>query len=44
MAKAPSKQRPTRGTRPEPAQLKAVERLIEAGDYPQVIERARSLA
>lgn len=28
---------------PEPAQLKAVERLIESGDYPRAAERARAL-
>ena len=43
MAKSPTKKESTRGPQPEPTQLKAVERLMEAGDYPQAIERARAL-
>lgn len=44
MAKTPPKKTPPKALSPEPTQLKAVERLIEAGrDYPKAIERARSL-
>jgi len=43
MAKTPKKGRPSKAPLPEPAQLKAVERLIQANDAPKAIERARSL-
>ncbi len=43
MAKTPPKTKSHKVPSPEPAQLKAVERLIEGRDYPKAIERARSL-
>ena len=43
MPKKPSNARQTPGAPPEPAQLKAVERLLGARDYPRAIARARSL-
>ena len=45
MSKKPAKTPAnTKGSaRPEPAQLKAVQRLLDARDYPRAIERARAL-
>ena len=43
MPKKPSNARQTPGAPPEPAQLKAVERLLGARDYPRAIARARAL-
>ena len=43
MPKQPSKTRQTKGGQPEPAQIKAVERLLGARDYPRAIARARTL-
>ena len=43
MPKKPAKNKPDKSPQPEPAQLKAVERLIEAADYPPAIARARAL-
>ncbi len=43
MPKKPSKTTQTKGRQPEPAQLKAVERLIGAGDFTQASVRARAL-
>ena len=43
MPKKPAKNKSDKSPLPEPAQLKAVERLIGAKDYPQAIARARAL-
>ncbi|WP_295386113.1 hypothetical protein [uncultured Thiodictyon sp.] len=43
MPKQPSNTRQTKGGQPEPAQIKAVERLLGARDYPRAIARARTL-
>ncbi len=43
MPKKPSKTTQARGTQPEPAQLKGVERLILAGDFASASARARAL-
>ncbi len=43
MPKQPSKTRQTQGQQPEPAQIKAVERLIGTRDFPKASERARAL-
>jgi hypothetical protein len=41
--KQPSNTRQTKGEQPAPAQIKAVERLLGARDYPRAIARARTL-
>jgi len=41
--KKPSKTDPAKDRQPESAQLKAVERLLEAGDFPRAGARARAL-
>ena len=43
MAKTPTKKKPAKGAQPDAAQLKAVERLMDAGDHARAIERARAL-
>jgi tetratricopeptide (TPR) repeat protein len=43
LPKKPSKTNSARDQKPEPAQLKAVERLISARDFTQAIARARAL-
>jgi tetratricopeptide (TPR) repeat protein len=43
MAKTPTKKKPAKGAQPDAAQLKAVERLMDAGDHAHAIERARAL-
>ena len=43
MPKQPSKTSQTQGQQPEPAQIKAVERLIGTRDFPRASERARAL-
>ena len=43
MAKTPTKKKPAMGTQPDAAQLKAVERLMDAGEHARAIERARAL-
>lgn len=43
MPKQPSTTRQTKGEQPAPAQIKAVERLLGARDYPRAIARARTL-
>ncbi len=41
MPKKPSKTQPAKTPQPEPAQVKAVERLLRDGEYQRAIERAR---
>jgi tetratricopeptide (TPR) repeat protein len=41
--KKPSKTDPAKGRQPEPAQLNAVERLLEARDFTRAVMRARAL-
>ncbi len=43
MAKTPIKRKPTQGPQPDPAQIRALERLLDTRDYPKAIERARAL-
>lgn len=43
MSKRPSKSKPAKGNQPEPAQLKAIEHLIQERDYARAIARARAL-
>jgi tetratricopeptide (TPR) repeat protein len=43
VSKQPSNTRQTKGGLPAPAQIKAVERLLGARDYPRAIARARTL-
>jgi len=43
MSKKPSKPSPAKGPQPQPAQLRAVERLIADRDHPRAIARARTL-
>ena len=43
MSKKPPKAKAAKGSQPEPAQLKAIERLIQDRDYARAIARARAL-
>lgn len=43
MPKKPAKSTPAKGQQPEPAQLKAIERRLSAGDFTGASERARAL-
>ena len=43
MAKVPPKKKSSKAPQPEAAQLRALERLMAAGDYPEAAERARIL-
>ena len=43
MPKKPSKAKAAPSPQPEPAQIRALERLIASGQYPAAVERARSL-
>lgn len=43
MAKTPTRKRPAKSAQPDAAQLKAVERLMDAGEHARAIERVRAL-
>lgn len=43
MPRAPTKKRPAKVPQPEPAQIKAVERMMDAGHHARAIERAHAL-
>ena len=43
MSRKPSRKKPTAKARPDPAQLKAIERLLEQEDYQAAVRRARPL-
>ena len=43
MSRKPSRRKPTAKAKPDPAQLKAIERLLEQEDYEAAIRRTRAL-
>lgn len=43
MSKKPSRKKPTTKAKPDPAQLKAIERLLEQEDYQAAVRRTRAL-
>ena len=43
MSRKPSRKKPTAKAKPDPAQLKAIERLLEQEDYQAAVRRIRQL-
>jgi hypothetical protein len=43
VSRKPSRKKPTAKAKPDPAQLKAIERLLEQEDYQAAVRRTRAL-